>query len=80
MAKSRTHSSLAAYLKATKQTQEQFAAVVSRRVGKRIRQSQISLWVSGAQMPRPSMALILSELTGVSLENMARGLTRKVAA
>jgi transcriptional regulator with XRE-family HTH domain len=70
------YSSLRAYLKATRRTQEQLAAELG------VRQGLVSKWVRGAQMPRPSMALRLSRLTGVPVEAMtqARANHRRVAA
>lgn len=66
------YSSLAAYLKATKQTQEQFAEALSARWGRRVSQGNVSLYVSGQQMPRPKLAILISEMTGVSMDSMAK--------
>jgi transcriptional regulator with XRE-family HTH domain len=58
--------SLAAYLKATKKTQNQLAAELG------IPQSQVSMYVSGRQMPRAELALKIQALTGVSVESLLR--------
>ena len=66
----RRYESLAAYLKATGQTQEQLAAAVG------VRQGLISKYVRGAQTPRLAIAIKLNKITGVPLGS----LTRKEAA
>lgn len=60
------YTSLAAYLKATKQTQEQLAAAVG------VRQGLISKYVRGAQTPRLAIAIRLNKVTGVPLECLTK--------
>lgn len=55
----KAYPSLTAYLKATKQTQDDLAAALG------IRQGQLSRYVRGETMPRPKMALKIAAHTGV---------------
>lgn len=64
------YASLAEYLKATSQTQEQFAEAISKKCGRKVSQGTVSMYVSGQQMPRPKLALLISKMTGVSVEAM----------
>lgn len=62
----RTFSSLAEYLERTNTTQEELAAALG------IAQSLVSRYVAGKQLPRPALALRLSEYTGVPMEALVR--------
>jgi transcriptional regulator with XRE-family HTH domain len=69
--KRKAHDSIDAYLKATKSTQEALA----QRLG--ITQSALSMIKNGLRIPRPELALLIHEVTGVPLETL---LTRERAA
>lgn len=58
--------SLAAYLEGTGKTQQQLASELG------ITQAQISSYLNGRSLPRPDLAVRISELTGVSIEAMVR--------
>ena len=68
------YDSLAAYLKDTGQTQEQLADALG------ISYPQMSRIVRGRQMPKPELALRIADLTGVSVESLARAAAKGAAA
>lgn len=66
---SKRHATLKAYLKATRWSQAELAA----RIG--VTRSAMSLYVHGKRIPRPAIALKLSQVCGVSLESLLNGAT-----
>jgi transcriptional regulator with XRE-family HTH domain len=66
MAKRTTYPSVKAYLKATNRTQESLADQLG------ISYPTMSRIVRGMVMPRPTLALRISEVTGVSVESLVR--------
>jgi hypothetical protein len=73
--------SLTAYLAGPpRRTQEELAERLSRRAGFRIRQGTVNKWVTGACMPRPKMAVLIEQETGVSIGCMTRARAERVAA
>lgn len=61
-----THKSLADYLAKTGQTQEELAEALG------ISQPMVSSYIAGRTMPRPALALRISEHTGVPVESLLR--------
>ncbi len=64
--KRKTFSSLDAYMDQTGCTQRELAERLS------ITQGALSMIKNGQRIPRPELALLIHELTGVPLENLLR--------
>lgn len=62
----KAYASIDAYLEGTGSTQQEFAAKLG------ISQSALSMIKNGQRIPRPELALLIHDLTGVPLETLLR--------